>query len=186
MTRYLKSLLVLFFLCATPMLCAEAQTSPDATGAPVAQSPQPVAIALTPEEKLASFEGSFFFNADEISSIQRAKQQSPSDLGGNTVEKAPEDDVLQQVIQMIPPNRVINLSGVYYRSSKDWTVWMNGKKVTPKNLLPEIVDIKVDSSSHVRLRWYDNGLNKVIPVTLMPHQTYNITTGVTRSGADNN
>jgi hypothetical protein len=82
----------------------------------------------------------------------------------------------------IPERRVIRIAGVLWRSGSDWIVWMNGQKVTPKKLMKEIVDIQVENSSYVKLKWYDVGLNVVISITLRPHQTYDITTGILLPG----
>lgn len=132
-----------------------------------AANPAPVP-ALTPEEMNTPFRGSFFLSPLEIVAIQQA-------LAGRVVKK---ETLVEEAKPYIPARRVIRISGVLYRSPRDWIVWMNNHKVTPDNLLPEIVDISVKDSSKVSLEWYDIGLNQVIAITLRPHQTYDITTGI--------
>ena len=73
------------------------------------------------------------------------------------------------------------MAGGIYRKPGDWIVWLNGHKVTPKNLLPEIVDISVQNE-RVHLKWFDIGINNVISISLRPHQTYDIVTGVLLPG----
>ena len=82
----------------------------------------------------------------------------------------------------IPQQRLIVCSGVIFRKKNDWVVWLNGQKVTPDNYLPEIIEIEVENSSYVHLKWYDIGLQDVISVTLRPNQVYDITTGVLLPG----
>ena len=143
-----------------------APANPAATNAaPV--NPAPAEVAMTPEEINKPFTGSFFLTPLEIVAIQQA-------LKGRVTKS----QALAGQSGVIPPHRIIRVSGVLYRSPADWIVWMNNEKVTPSNLLPEIIDINVKPSSKVSLEWYDVGLNQVLSITLRPHQTYDITTGI--------
>jgi hypothetical protein len=165
MMKHAQALIVLLFLCGVPLglaVQAQAPTTP----------PVPVFPQLTAEEKQAPFVGSFFLSPIEIATLQQAlmgKVATPETLA---VDKKP----------VAATNRVIRISGVLYRSAGDWIVWMNGEKVTPQKLLPEILDIQVENSSYVRLQWFDAGLNSVISITLRPHQTYDIVTGILLPG----
>lgn len=125
--------------------------------------------AFVPKDanKETVFRGSFMFSQSEIDDIERAK--------AGIVLSNPM--VQQETAVVIPPIRRIILSGIYYRTPADWTVWINGQKVTPGNLLPEIVDIKV-MNDRVRLKWFDIGLNGVLSLEMRPHQMYDIVTGV--------
>jgi hypothetical protein len=149
--------------------------SPPAATAATEEKAAPVPIKLTPEELNATFNGSFFLTPSEITAIQLAQLGKPA---------TPETLDNGAPAPVIPQHRVISVAGVLYRSANDWVVWMNGKKVTPKDLLPEIVDIKVESSSRVRLKWYDAGLKSVIAITLRPHQTYDIASGYLLPGSE--
>lgn len=169
-----KAFLFLLLILLMPLLAARAQ-APDA--APVAvlategaapDAAAPVAPAPDPN---APFRDSFFFTPLDIASIQRA-------LGGESVSTALINKENQTVI---PIKRVLSLAGVVFRKDDDWIVWLNGHKLTPKNLLPEIVDIDVEKNL-VHLRWYDIGLNDIIAITLRPHQTYDIVTGLLLPG----
>lgn len=152
---------LLIFSLANAVMAQEPAPAPAPAGASVG--------GLTPEELNAPFRGSFFLTPLEIVAIQQALMGQPVNA---RVLSTPTSQ------QNIPAVRVIRVSGVVYHKPKDWIVWMNGQKVTPDNLLPEIVDIKVRETSDVHLKWYDVGLNKVIAITLRPQQTYDIVTGI--------
>ncbi len=81
----------------------------------------------------------------------------------------------------IPTKRTITLSGVLLRKPGDWVVWLNGHKLVPGQLLPEIVGMSVERD-RVHLKWFDIGLGKVISLTLRPNQTYDVTSGLLLSG----
>ena len=80
-------------------------------------------------------------------------------------------------VELIPIDRKIKLSGIYYQAEGHWIVWMNGYKLVPGRLLPEIQEIRVNRDE-VFLRWYDIGLNDIISLTLRPNQIYDIVTGI--------
>ena len=111
------------------------------------------------------FSDSLFFTPEEISAIQRAI------LGVNT----PDEDTGPK------PPRILKLSGLIYNSPNNWVIWLNSNRLTPKRLLPEIIDISVESDK-VHLKWFDYGINDVISITLRPHQVYDIETGILLPG----
>ena len=163
MTKLLQILTVLLFCPVAAYAQVDAATGMPTD--PAASAPAAAVAGVVAGDVNKPFTGSFFLTPLEITAIEHA-------LRGR-VTKVPSQNVA-----VIPSRRVIRLSGVLYRSPSDWVVWMNNEKVTPKNLLQEIVDIKVDPSSKVHLEWYDVGLNQVLTITLRPHQTYDITTGI--------
>lgn len=81
----------------------------------------------------------------------------------------------------IPMVRQITLQGVAYKNPKQWVVWINGQKVEPGFMLKEIVDIQVERDA-VHLKWFDIGLNGVLNITLHPHETYDIVSGILLPG----
>ena len=180
MVKLSQILAVFLLLCSGVVYAQQPDAASAAVGASAGAAPanpvpanavpaNPVSAeaAMTPEEINKPFTGSFFLTPLEIVAIQQAlkgrvtKSQSLAGQSG-----------------VLPPHRVIRVSGVLYRSPADWIVWMNDEKVTPRKLLPEIIDISVKPSSKVSLEWYDVGLNQVLSITLRPHQTYDITTGI--------
>lgn len=173
--RILSGLFAVFMMVSANAAWAQEAAKPAgpaASSAADAAAVVPAApVALTKEEMEKPFRGSFFLSPLEIEAIQEA-------LNGHLVSGqtlgVPDKTALAR--------RVIRIGGVIYRSPDDWVVWMNNKKVTPKDLLPEIIDISVRDTSKVSLKWYDVGLNKVILITLRPHQMYDIATGVLLPG----
>ncbi len=179
MVKWLQILTVFVCLCGAEALAAlppphKPVTAPPATAhKPVVPKGAAATAAPAAEPDINKiFRGSFFFSPLEIADIEQALEGHVRKSTGTDTTDAP-----------IPQHRVIQLSGVYYRSPGDWVVWMNGQKVTPANLLPQIVSIHVSPSSRVHLQWYDIGLNQVLALTLRPNQTYDITSGVLLPGA---
>lgn len=117
------------------------------------------------------FKESLFFSPVELATIQKA-------LAGSVTGTAA---LSNQAPAVIPQRRVIMLAGVVYKGPEKWIIWLNGQKVTPQQLLPEIMDIRVEQD-RVHLEWFDIGINNVISLTLRPHQVYDIVTGVLLPG----
>lgn len=113
------------------------------------------------------FRESLLFSPAEVSSLREAA------AGRRTNEKFLE----AESVELIPIDRKIKLSGIYYKDDANWIVWMNGYKLHPRYLLPEIhkIDVKQDE---VYLEWYDIGLNDIIKLKMRPHQVYDIVTGL--------
>lgn len=149
-----------------PSVDAEMPEDPAAATAAKPASQVPVLTDPT-----VPFEQSFLFTQAELLALRRASQGSVIGPAILNADKA----------AAIPQRRVIALSGVYQRAPGEWVVWINGKKMTPKDLLPEVMDIRVEGD-RVHLKWFDIGLNNVISITLRPHQTYDIVTGVLLPG----
>ena len=114
---------------------------------------------------------SLFFTPSEQSLIADARQ-------GFTARPVTEQELraAESGKVTIGP-REITLAGIVYLSAGDWTIWLNGQKVTPKKLPPEILDIKVKKNS-VKLKWYDAYTNQIFPVKLKTHQRFNIDTRI--------
>lgn len=154
---------------------ASATTPATAGAAAQAGAPQkaagtaPAAPGGIPDEMRQPFAGSFFFTPLEITAIQDA-------LRGKVT--ANTSAMLNRSTAGVPAVREIRVAGVLYRSPSNWIVWMNNHKVTPDDKLPEIIDIDVKRSSNVNLKWYDSASNKILMITLRPHQTYDIATGI--------
>lgn len=105
-----------------------------------------------------------------------------TDLEIDTILKAEAGRAVQstvgiEAVELIPVDRKIWVSGIYYKNPRDWILWMNGYKLTPGYLLPEIRGIKVEQD-RVHLEWYDIGKNGIINITMQPHQVYDIVTGI--------
>ena len=87
------------------------------------------------------------------------------------------DVTLEERVKPPPEARYLTLGGIVYKSSKSWTIWLNGKKVTPKALPKEAVDLKV-RKSYVEIKWFDEYTNQILPVRLRSNQRFNIDTRI--------
>ena len=133
-----------------------------AEGQPV----EPAAVPLIQDQVETPFPRSLFLTAEEIANMKQALVGLDAGAAQNA---------------MVPAQRLIKLSGIVYNGENDWVVWLNGKRLTPRFLLPEILSIDV-ARNKVDLKWFDIGLNKVIKITLQPHQVYDVGTGILLTG----
>lgn len=69
--------------------------------------------------------------------------------------------------------REISLSGILYTSKKDWTIWLNGQRVTPNSKPEEVVGIKV-FKDYIELKWFDKKSLQIYPIRLRSHQRFNL------------
>jgi hypothetical protein len=72
-----------------------------------------------------------------------------------------------------PEEREITLSGIAYTAPNDWTVWLNGKRLVPGALLPEMLALDVHST-YIEMRWMDDYTGRIYPIRLRPHQRFNL------------
>lgn len=72
-----------------------------------------------------------------------------------------------------PGIRELSLSGIAYMSKNKWVVWLNGKRLTPKSLPKEILDIEVHEN-YVEMKWFDPFTELIYPIRLRPHQRFNL------------
>ncbi len=78
--------------------------------------------------------------------------------------------------------RVLHLSGIVSAAPGDWSIWLNGRQVTPSRLPPEVREIHVDKE-YVALKWYDAQTQAVVPVKMRTHQRFNIDSRTFMPGA---
>ncbi len=86
-----------------------------------------------------------------------------------------EDDYEDEIRQ--PGVREISLGGIVFVKDDEWTVWLNGRRITPKAIPEEVLDISV-SREYIELKWMDSYTNTVFPVRLRPHQRFNLDTRI--------
>lgn len=159
---------------------AEAAPAPEKTLSPneIAAAAQIAQQAAIEAEKAAAEK-----KAAEIAALPPYRKSLLfTDLEVDTILKASAGRAVQSTvgiesIELIPIDRKIWVSGIYYKSPQTWILWMNGYKLTPGYLLPEIRGIKV-YQDRVELEWYDIGKNGIINITMQPHQVYDIVTGI--------
>lgn len=169
MLRYMVlSLLMLLMAAAVwslPVTEAQAQQTQAAdTEAETAEEP-PIRLG-TP---YLPFNQSLFFSEDDITRIRVTLAGMDSDL----VTDGGEGDK--------PENRMLRLSGITYSGPDQWMIWLNGLRITPHNMPPQMVDISV-ARTYIDLKWFDNTLKKIIMIRLRPNQVYDINTGIMLPG----
>lgn len=76
-----------------------------------------------------------------------------------------------------PEEREIRLGGIVYVNGKDWSIWLNEKRVTPGAIPPEVMDLKV-YKDYVEIKWFDEYTNQIFPLRLRAHERFNIDTRI--------
>lgn len=69
--------------------------------------------------------------------------------------------------------RNIQLGGIAYNTPDDWTIWLNGGRVTPDLLPKQIVNLRV-YKDFIELKWFDEQTNQLYPIRLRPNQKFNL------------
>lgn len=72
-------------------------------------------------------------------------------------------------------DRVLHLSGIVYANPRDWTIWLNGRRITPREQPDEVRGLRV-SRDAIELQWYDAVNEAVVPVRLRPQQRFSLDT----------
>lgn len=190
----LMAVALLSVLCLGGGSRAAAQATPEASAAGTTRADAARQKALSPQE-LAAEERRLQREAERAAKEAAEKKAAEiaarppfrdsllfTDLEIDTILKAGAGRAVQSTVgiesvELIPVDRKIWVSGIFYRHAQDWILWMNGYKLTPGYLLPEIRGIKVEQD-RVHLEWYDIGKNGIINITMQPHQVYDIVTGI--------
>ncbi len=76
-------------------------------------------------------------------------------------------------VEVEPAERNVTLGGIVYHSEKDWTIWLNGQRVTPDAVPEEVLDLQV-FDNYIDVKWIDTSTNQVFPIRLRAHQTFNL------------
>ncbi len=69
--------------------------------------------------------------------------------------------------------RDISLGGIAFLNPDDWTIWLNGARVTPDSLPSEAIDLRV-YKDFIELKWFDAQTNQVYPIRLRTNQKFNL------------
>ena len=106
---------------------------------------------------------SIFFTPNQLAAIMRAKE-------GFLAPREAIDPANQGQPETVGP-RVISLAGIVYVNARNWVVWINGERVTRKNIPQRLIGLTV--RPHVaHLRWMDIPNQRIVNITLKPHQQY--------------
>lgn len=118
--------------------------------------------------------GTIFFTLWQHALLQEAKIGFLSRL---PMPGELNEDAVTDPLQRPRGIRELTLGGIVYAGSKDWTIWLNGQRVTPDSLPEEAIDLKV-KNKYIELKWFDTYTNLIYPIRLRPHQRFNLDTRI--------
>jgi hypothetical protein len=160
------------------------QSPADGGAAPAAHESDDTVLLATADAKRHVRDGSLmadenfptlFFTAWQHALLQEAKigfLGSRSGGGSSNAEQAQKD----------PGIREVSLGGIAFANSAQWTVWLNGVRVTPNAFPQQVLDIKV-TQNYIDLKWFDNYTNKIYPIRLRPQERFNLDSRIFLPGA---
>ncbi|MCB1782995.1 MAG: hypothetical protein KDI13_03295 [Alphaproteobacteria bacterium] len=79
----------------------------------------------------------------------------------------------EEKVKPKPEDREIKLSGIVYADHDDWTIWLNGKRITPNAIPKEVLDLRV-FKDYIEVKWLDDYTNQIFPLRLRSHQRFNM------------
>lgn len=120
--------------------------------------------------------GSLVFTTWEYAAIQDMKRsigavRTPEQSELERALKTRQDQ--EKKVKPPPEERELRLGGIVYHGNKDWTIWLNEKRITPDALPTQIMELKV-YKTYVEMKWYDDWSNQIYPIRLRPHQRFNL------------
>lgn len=84
-----------------------------------------------------------------------------------------ELNALGTVDKVKPENRDLSLNGIVFVNDEDWTIWLNGMRVTPSAIPREVIDLRV-YKEYIEVKWLDDYTNQIYPIRLRAHQRFNL------------
>ena len=72
-----------------------------------------------------------------------------------------------------PGSRDIVLGGIVFRRQGDWTIWLNGQRITPDSLPKEVIDLRV-FKDYIEVKWLDGYTKQIFPLRLRSHERFNM------------
>lgn len=72
-----------------------------------------------------------------------------------------------------PQERDITLGGIVFVDEGDWTIWLNGNRITPDAVPIEVLDLQV-FKDYIEVKWLDDYTDQVFPIRLRAHQRFNL------------
>lgn len=168
---------------ATTGTPAPAMSGGQAAGVAVPPATTPnVAVKAIPPLSVQSL----LFNFWEQTALLEAKRSAESSgltrgVTEGEIASALNMDAMGERKKPPPEERDIALGGIVYTSQKDWTIWLNGQRITPDALPKEVIDLKV-YRHHVDMKWLDEYTLVLYPIRLRPHQRFNLDTRIFQPG----
>lgn len=114
---------------------------------------------------------SLFFTPEALALLRDAIKGLNAGTGGGGPEN-PQD----------PGIRELALGGIVYTAEDDWTIWLNGRRITPNAIPGEIFDLTVQKE-YIDIKWYDAYTNRLYPVRLRANERFNLDSRLFLTGA---
>ena len=73
----------------------------------------------------------------------------------------------------VPSPRELYLAGIAFNNKENWTIWLNGQRLTPDTVPEEIFNISVQEE-FIEIIWHDKQTHRVYPIRLRPNQRFNL------------
>ena len=172
---------LMVFAGAGDVRAQEAASTTATTTTAAADASAPTEVPAAPEPRpILSLKGdvaareipSLFFTPETLALLKDA-------LGGlNTTALADVGDGSPKE----PGIRELALGGIVYESKEDWTIWLNGRRITPDTIPGEIFDMTV-YKEFVDLKWYDAYTNRLFPIRLRANERFNLDSRLFLTGA---
>jgi hypothetical protein len=133
---------------------------------------------IAPKQIAAISMPSLLFNYWEQTAIVEAKKSAESvgltrGVTDDEINRAMNEPLDQERVKPPPEERNITLGGILYSSQDEWTIWLNGERVTPDALPEEVIDLRV-YKHHVDMKWQDEYTRRLYPIRLRAHQRFNL------------
>lgn len=129
-----------------------------------------LAVTGAGDEIMPASMPSMFYTYWEHQALQDAKRTRGS---VRPPTKAELEAGAEQGMKPPPEEREITLGGIVYASGQEWTIWLNGQRVTPKAVPSEALDLRV-FKEYIEIKWFDSYTNQIFPLRLRPHQRFNM------------
>lgn len=138
----------------------------------LAYKKQPISVASIPPTLFTKWEYEAILDA--IRSRGKTKVRAPTSRELRESEGVEEE---RYRVRPPPEERDITLNGLVYGGKNDWTIWLNGKRVTPNAIPEEVTDLRV-YREYIEMKWYDDYSQSVYPIRLRPSQRFNLDTRI--------
>lgn len=120
--------------------------------------------------------GSLMFTPWQQALLEEARRGFLSNREKTEIKKNNEVLGLTEPKKQPPKNpglRNISLGGIVFQSAENWTIWLNGVRVTPDKFPKQVTDLKV-YKDHIELKWQDEYTDRIYPIRLKPQQIFNL------------
>ena len=114
---------------------------------------------------------SLFFTYWQHQAIKDAKNK-------RGVVRQPTQEELEAIergdeLELDPERRYSTLGGIVYKGEDNWTIWLNGKRVTPTAVPEEVLDLRV-FKDYIEVKWIDDFTKQIFPIRMRAHQRFNM------------